>query len=192
VLAALQNALVALALDEARLRRFAAAPEEALAAFELDPPARALLLGIPLSDLRRFADGLRHKRWDDLREVVPLSAGVVSRLGERYRRWLAAHPPRAADDVLAPGVAEGLRALPALAAELRDDPGEAPWAADLLAFEVLGAAARGDGAVRGMRSAYAVHAIASELRAGLVPVDPPCLPHEYRFEAAGVRHRRPT
>jgi hypothetical protein len=145
--------------------------------------------GLSAPDVVRYARGLRRKRWDDVEATVPLSARVVAGLGARYEAWLGRHPARANADGLPPGPAEALRALPPLTRALAADPGEAPWAAELLTFEVLGACSRADGAPRGFVARHAIHEIAAELRAGLIPVDPPAAPHRYAFDGAGVRWR---
>ena len=171
-LAALQDALAELVTSDDR-----AAIPGALAA-------------LSETDLRRYARGLRQKRGAEVAATVPLAARVIPDLKARYDAWLRAHPPTARDSLLSPGAAEALRALPGLADALARDAEQAPYAAELLAFEVLAACSRADGTVRTLRARYALHAIVAELRAGLIPVDPPSEPHVYRFERAGPRHRR--
>ena len=61
------------------------------------------------ADLRRYARGLRQKRWDDVVATVPLAARVIPELGARYDLWLRANPPLAQDTVMAPGAAEALQ-----------------------------------------------------------------------------------
>jgi len=156
------------------------------------PEVGGALGALDAAAVLRYARGLRHKRWDDVRATVPLSTRISPTLGARYQAWLAAHPPAAQDTVLPPGAAEALRALPALTHDLADDPGEASWAADLLAFETLRACARADGQPRTLHTQVAVHQLVDELHAGLLPVDPPRDPHRYAFEGASVRVSRRT
>jgi hypothetical protein len=184
-----QDALVALAAD-ARVRgRFRDDPAATLARFTLSERERATLLSVPLDALERFAASLLSKRWHEVARVVPLTARVSPKLGERYRAWLATDPARAHDTVLPPGVDEALRALASLRADTAKDGAEAPYAPDLLAFEVLGAASRADGAVRFLTSRYRVDLVAGEVRRGLLPVDPDLSPTQLRFDRAGVKWR---
>ena len=157
------------------------------AAYEADATPLAGLSG---DDVARYARGLRRKRWQEVARSLPLSARVIVGLEARYDRWLCAHPPVACDGVLPPGLAEASRALADLTRGLGADPGEASWAADLLAFEVAAGCARADGGRRELRARHAVHEIAAELRVGLVPVDPPLAPHAYVFEGSAMRWRR--
>ncbi len=173
-LAELQDQLARVVTDGAALAAFERAPGEALG-------------GLVVADVVRYARGLGRKRWDDVSAAVPLSAQVISNLDGRYEQWLAGHPAPAVDTVLSPGAAEALRALPDLARGIAADPGEAPWAAELLAFEVLLACSRADRRSRGFRTRFAVHAIAAELRRGLIPIDPAPEPHAYAFDARGAR-----
>jgi hypothetical protein len=189
-LAQLQEALARLVTEGALARVYERAPAEAIAAVAPDAGVREALAGLGVPDVARYARGLRRKRWEDLAATVPHSARVIGALSARYEAWLAAHPAVARDSVLPPGAAEGLRALAELTDGLSDDPGEAPWAAELLAFEVLAACSRADSVPRALEARHAVHAVIEELRAGLIPVDPPVDPHRYAFGAGGVRWRR--
>jgi len=153
-------------------------------------PIPACLSALSETDVRRYARGLRHKRWAEVAATVPLATRVIPDLGVRYDAWLRAHPPPMTDTLLPPGAAEALRALPALTRGLAGDPGQASYAAELLAFEVLRACARADGISRSLRTGFPIHALANDLRAGLIPVDPPCEGHLYRFDRGGARHRR--
>jgi hypothetical protein len=189
VLAQLQDALATIVTDGEAEDVYRRSPREAiLAVAELD--ARDTLARMDTSEVLRYARGLRRKRWDDVAATVPLSVRVIGGLEGRYRTWLQAHPPEAHDTVVPPGAAEALRAVVDLAEGLHQDPGEAPWAAELLVFEVLSACSRADGVSRGLQAQYAIHRIAEELRAGLVPIDPPLEPHAYAFGATGVRMKR--
>ncbi|HLK92242.1 MAG TPA: hypothetical protein VKZ18_20275 [Polyangia bacterium] len=176
-LAELQDAIAALATGD--VDRSGTPPE-------LPPP----LEGLARQDVARYARGLRAKRWGEVARALPLSVRAVAGLEARYLAWLAAHPAPACDGVLPPGLAEALRALSDLAGALAADPGEAAWAGELYAFEVLRGCARADGARRQLRAGHAVHDIARELGAGLVPIDPPAAPHLYLFEEDRTRIRR--
>jgi hypothetical protein len=110
----------------------------------LPPP----LEGLAPLDLARYARGLRAKRWREVARALPLSVRAVDGLEARYVQWLTAHPAPACDGVLPPGLAEALRALPNIAGALAADPGQAPWAGELYAFEVLRGCSRVDGARR--------------------------------------------
>jgi hypothetical protein len=190
MLAGFQDAFVALAADARLRRRFAAAPEAVLGEFELDAAERAALGAIPPSHLERFARSLVAKRWGELARVVRLTLRVAPSVGRRYHAWALEHPAPVVDQVLAPGVAEALRALPSLHQALARDEGEAAYAADLLGFEVRRAASRGDGAAREMTSHFPIHQIAADVARGLLPTDPRPAPTALRFEAARVRWRR--
>ncbi|MEO8183184.1 MAG: hypothetical protein ABI895_30500 [Deltaproteobacteria bacterium] len=189
MLAAFQEALVSLAADAGMRRRFATDPEAALQPFVLGVAERAALCAIPVERLERFARALVSKRWGDLARVVPLTLRVSPSLPRRYRAWALEQPATAVHGVLCPGAAEGLRALSALHASLANDEREARYAADLFAFEVLGAASRGDGEPRGLNSRFALVAIADDVRRGLLPVDPEARATELRFERARVYWR---
>jgi hypothetical protein len=189
LLALLQDALATIVTDGEVEEVYRRSPGEAIVAVaELD--ARDTLARMETDEVLRYARGLRRKRWDDVAAVVPLSVRVIGGLEGRYRTWLQAHPPEASDTLVPPGAAEALRALVDLADDLHQDPGEAPWAAELLVFEVLGTCSRADGVSRGLQAQYAIHRIVEELRAGLVPIDPPLEPHAYAFGEAGVRCKR--
>lgn len=138
--------------------------------------------------LARYAASLKAKRWRSLAAVVPLTCKVCPSLGARYRRWLGAHPSAGDQMGLSPGESEGVRCLGALSRQLRVDGGEADWAADLLAFEVLRACAHRDGQPRRLRARFAVHAIVDVLKTGALP-DPDPEPFEYRIERHRVRWR---
>ncbi len=191
MLAAFQDLLGLLATDAGTRARFADDREGFLRAFPSDEGDRRLLRAIALHDLARFADGLIAKRWQEVRRVVPLSLVVAPRLAVAYRTWLAEHPAPAQDTVLPPGPAEALRALPTLAGATLH-PALAAYAPDLLSFEVLSACSLIDGAGRRLRAGFAVHDIVADLRRGVLPMDPPPVPHEYRFERGGAQHRRLT
>jgi uncharacterized protein (UPF0276 family) len=122
------------ALAEAVTRRGAPVPE-----------------GVPAERVRRYAESLLDKRASELRRVIPGTVAAFPAVVPLYRGWLARNPAPAVEDVLAPGVREGLRALPVLA-ELADPE----WVADLLRFEVYRAASRADGVERGFVSEWAV------------------------------------
>jgi hypothetical protein len=177
-LAELQDAIVVAATGEVGEPRD---PEP-----RLPPP----LDGLSRRDLVRYARGLRAKRWREVARALPLSVQAVAGLESHYVQWLASHPAPACDGVLPPGLAEALRALPDVAPALAVDPGQAAWAGELYAFEVLRGCSRVDGRRRQLRAGHAVHEIARELGAGLVPIDPPTAPHLYLFEGEAARIRR--
>jgi hypothetical protein len=189
VLAKLQDALSTILTDGEVEEVYRRSPGEAIVAVA-ERDARDTLAGLETQEVLRYARGLRRKRWDDVAATVPLSVRVIGGLEGRYRTWLQAHPPEAQDTVVPVGAAEALRALVDLADNLHHDPGEAPWAAELLVFEVLSTCSRADGVSRGLQAQYAIHRIAEELRKGLVPIDPPIEPHAYAFGAGGVRMKR--
>jgi hypothetical protein len=189
VLAKLQDALATLVTDGEVEDVYRRTPGEAIVAVaELD--ARDTLGRLESAEVLRYARVLRRKRWDDVAATVPLSVKVIGGLEGRYHTWLRAHPAEAHDTVVPPGPTEALRALMDLVKDLGADPGEAPWAAELLVFEVLGACSRADDVSRGLQAQYPIHRIAEEVRAGLVPIDPPVEPHAYAFGNGGVRMRK--
>src|SRR5260221_1126177 len=170
MLSAFQETLALLATDARFRARFAERGEPALDPFELDDEERSALAAIPREALDRYAHSLIAKRWGELSRTVPLTLRVAPRIERIYRRWVAEHPASAVDTVLAPGPAEGLRALPALAAHLSSGQ-DATYAADLLVYEVLACCSRSDGARRSLASRFALHEIATDVRRGLLPVD---------------------
>ena len=188
MLARFQDALVALAIDRALRRRFEREPDAALASFALEPRAKAALVAIPLPHLDRYASSLEIKRWGEVARVVPRTLKIAPALPRLYRAWLGAHPAPLTDHVQSPGVAEALRALPAMRAQLATDE-HAVYAADLYAYETHAAAARSDGVPRTFASRFALHAIARELDAGVIPIDPDPAPHAYRFERDRIQRR---
>jgi hypothetical protein len=105
-----------------------------------------------------------------------------------YGAWAARHPASAADGVLAPGAAEALRALDALRREL-SRPRHPEYAADLLAFEVFAACSRADRLERLLSSRWHLADIAKDIAQGLLPMDPPERPTQFRFDAKGVFSR---
>jgi len=188
VLAALQDVLVAVATDRAARRRFARDREAVLAGYELGERELAALRALPLAAIERYAASLELKRWGELARVVPRTLRIAPSLPAIYRRWLGEHPAPAEDGVLSPGAREGLRALGELRAALADDR-HADYAADLVTYEVLGAATREDGVARGFTARFAVHDLARSIDRGLVPIDPEPAPHDYRFARARVAWR---
>lgn len=181
VLAGFQDAFVALVADGALRRRFAADPDAALDAYQLDERARAALRAIPVESLDKFARALIAKRWHELARVVPLTRRVSPRLRVHHREWALEHPTRARDTTLPPGVAEALRAETALRDVLAGE-GEAPYAADLWMLEVRRAAARVGEPVPELASRFSIVEIAAQVHRGLLPVDPPPRPMQIRFE----------
>jgi hypothetical protein len=180
VVVGLQNAFVALATNATLRRLFGQDRDAALAGFDLEVNERVALRALPLEPLERYARSLVEKRWGELARVVPLTLRVAPSLRDKYRAWALEHPAYVRDSVLSPGAAEAQRALIAMRAALTDEA-EAVYAADLYAFEVLGAASRCDGIARGMRSAFAIQDIAADIARGLVPIDPERSPTEIAF-----------
>ena len=185
---AFQTAFVALVSDQAVAARFEDDPEAVLASYGVSGRAAAARQGIDHTALRRYARSLVAKRWRALRETAPLSARVWPGMAAAHQGWAAFHPdPGDADPRLSPGSGEGLRALEALrAAQLADDLAP-PWAPDLLAFEVFGAATRRDGRTRTFQARYRVDTLATTLRAGDLPLDPEPSPTLYRLEPGRTR-----
>jgi hypothetical protein len=188
MLADFQEALVALATDRGLRERYRERGQEAFDGLSLDAAELRALHAIPVHALERYARSLVAKRWDEVARTVPLTRRLVPELGDRYRAWAASHPMTAADGVLTPGAAEALRALDAMRDAL-SSPRHAVYAADLYAFEVLGACSRADGRARTMSSRWHMGEIAAELRRGLLPIDPSERATELRFEGSGVRWR---
>lgn len=145
-------------------------------------------------DLERYAASLVAKRRGELERVVPLTRRVVPDVGVRYARWLAAHPAPPRDDVLGPGEAEALRALPALARELETDESLVAYAADLFRFEVLRACSRRDGEPRALVTRFALSVLLPELERGVLPTEAPELAetHRFAFEHRGEARRPPV
>ena len=189
MLAAFQEAFVALAADAAARRSFARDGAAYLAGFELDEAERAALRAIAREQLESYARSLVAKRWSELARVVPLSLRVAPSLRERHRAWALEHPARVRHGVLSPGAAEGLRALSPLSAQLVADEVEAAYAADLLAFEVLRAASGEDGLTRSLQSRFALAELAEQVARGLLPIDPELAPTELRFARERVSWR---
>jgi hypothetical protein len=188
-LAQLQDALSTIVTDGEVEEVYRRTPGEAIVAVaEVD--ARDTLAGLETSEVLRYARSLRRKRWEDVAATIPLSVQVIGGLQGRYYAWLREHPAQAHDTLVPPGATEALRALMDLVQDLGQDPGEAPWAAELLVFEVLGACSRADDVSRGLQARYPIHRIADEVRAGLIPIDPPVEPHAYAFGDGGVRMRK--
>jgi hypothetical protein len=189
MLADFQNAYVRLCADRRFRERAREAPAEALAGYELSARERRALLGIDAAQLDRYADSLLAKRCRELAKALPLTRRACPSIVERYRTFLRDHPAPRGDSPLDPGTAEGLRAIDNLRARLFADDGEAPWAADLLAFELCASASKSDGRVRTFASRWRIHEVAAEVKQGLLPLDVPEEPTELRFDGAGIRHR---
>jgi hypothetical protein len=189
-LSAFQELVVALATRRSLRRRFGSDRESVLAERELEGPERRALLALSLSEIEDYAQALIAKRWTDIERAVPLTLRVCPTLGRLYRRWALDRPPSVSDTALSPGLTEALRALEPLR-QLLWDGEHAPYAADLLAYEVLAACARADGTVRTLTSRYALHEIAAELRGRTIPIDPETRPTALCFDRNGV-HWRPA
>ncbi len=162
--------------------------------FELEGAEAGAFAGIGQAALERYAGSLVAKRRAEFERVVPLTLRLCPDLGERYARWLERHPASPSDHALAPGEAEALRALTPLWCELESDERLVPYAADVLAFEVLRACARRDGELREHRSRYALSLIVPELERGIALTSAPERTeiHRFRFERARVTSVSPA
>lgn len=185
--AAFQSLFVALVTDDAVRARFLADPSAV--AGDLPARAQAALTGIDRDALERYARSLKLKRWRGLAAIIGLTRRISPSIGTRYQRWLGQHPCPGDRLGLSPGESEGLRSLTDLRRALRADPGEAPWADEVLAFEVYRACSHRDGQVRQLRCRFALPEIISTLEAGQIPLDPPRSPHLLRFERHRLRWR---
>jgi hypothetical protein len=188
-LAKLQNALATIVTDGEVEDVYRRTPGEAIVAVA-DRETHDELGGLEPADILRYARGLRGRRWNEVATAVPLSMRVIAGLEARYDAWLSTHPALARDTVVPRGADEALRAVVDLAHDLFNDPSEAPWAAELLVYEVLAACSRADGVARGLKAQYPIHTIMDELRDGMVPADRPAEPHAYAFGIHGVQMKR--
>ena len=152
---------------------------------DLTSRERDALAAIDTTKLDRYRRSLVEKRAREFCKVVPLSLRVAPRVRAIYCAFLEDTPATRSDFVLAPGVAEGLRALPALRAQLANEQ----YVPDLLAFEVCAAASRLDGRYRRLSSRWPIEIIAREVKSGVIPVDPEQAPCEFQFAADGVKKR---
>ncbi|NVB81217.1 MAG: hypothetical protein HOV81_22670 [Kofleriaceae bacterium] len=184
-----QNAFVRIVTDARSRQRFFRDPDELLADFSLGEQERAALRALPRDAIERYAHSLVAKRWDQVQRIVPLTLRVCPHLGVEYRAWALEHPARVSEMRLSPGAAEALRAHDALRSVL-DDESQASYAADLWSFEVLRAAARGDGQARTLASRFPIVEIAREIESGLLPIDPAPDATEVVFDGPRVRWRR--
>jgi hypothetical protein len=184
---ALQDVLVAIVTDARVLAAFVRDREAALSVFELDADERATLAALEPSAVERAARALLSKRESSFVAALPLTRRVVPSIGRRYRAWLATHAPVHGDHVLSPGQAEALRALDVLTRSLAADEAEAPYAADLLRYEVFCSCSLTDGVERRAVLGHAAEDIARALERGLVPVDPEPAVTVYVFGRGGAR-----
>jgi hypothetical protein len=189
LLAKLQDALATIVTDGEVENVYRRMPGEAIAAVA-DQEARDDLGGLEPADIVRYARALRRRRWNDVAATVPFSVRVIAGLETRYEAWLTTHPPQAHDTIVPSGADEALRAVVDLAHELFSDPAEAPWAAELLVYEVLSACSRADGVARGLQAQYPIHTIVDELHEGRVPADRQIEPHAYAFGIEGIQMKR--
>ena len=189
MLAPLEDALALFASDAALRRRFARDRASVLDELRLEGRARTALESLSAEALERYAASLVAKRWSEVARVVPRTVRVAPSVERRYRTWLARAPAPFVATVLPPGCAEALRALPVLREELARAGEETIYAADLLAFEVLGACSRADGASRVMKSRFAIDRIAEDLARGTLPIDPDIERTELAFDGPRLRRR---
>jgi hypothetical protein len=166
---ALLELLARLATDAA-LRKAWMSGEEL--GHDLPEAARRALGALDKEAFEAHAEGLLAKREAELLRVLPLTRRLCPSIGRRYRWWLVLHPPPVEEGLLGPGLAEGLRALPHLSAELRRDRRESPLAADLLGWELMSGASRRDGLARSWACAHRLDRHLAQLRAGLLPTEP--------------------
>ncbi len=181
-----QNAFIRLAADAEFRGRFGKDATSTLQAYHLTSRERRALAGIPSEQLDRYAGALLAKRGREFAKVLPYTLEVCPNLVHRYRRWLATHPSPRAATVLAPGLAEALRALEPLGREVMSDPGEASYAADVFAFEALAQASRVDGEPRSWMCRFRADVLLRTLRTGVLPVDPEPAATRYVFTRDGV------
>lgn len=184
-----QNAFVRIAADQRFRDRFLVDPARALAAYDLSPKERQALCGVSRSALSRYADALLSKRVRALTKTVPFTLRVCPSLIQRYRRWLAVNPAPRRMTVLPPGLAEALRSVDALRAEIEHDQAEVGYAGDVFAFEVFTNASRLDARKRETCSRYRLDVIVDTLRQGLLPMDPDVAPTRFIFGRDGVAWR---
>jgi hypothetical protein len=186
VLAAFQDTLVRLCSHRDARARFLADRAGFLAPLALDDRERNALMTLSAPRLNRYAESLLAKRAGELVRAAPHAARVARSLPRRYRTWLKTNPAPLAAAALSAGVAEGLRALPALYPALAKSDVEACYAADLLAYELFAQASREDGQLRVHVARYAVHALLPDLERGYMPIDPELCRVRYCFRPTGV------
>ena len=186
-----QSAWIALATDGPLRARFVEDPAAALAAWR--PGADPLTALDPIA-LERYAQSLIAKRAHELRRAIPMALRLAPDLIGWYRAWLWDHPAPPGDVILAPGVAEGIRALPHLRDRLQalidvDGP-VAPYAPDVLAFELYRRASVEDGEIRTLRCRHRADEIIRAMRRGTPLFDPAAEAVRFRFTRGGVQWRR--
>jgi len=181
-----QNAFVRIAADQRFRDRFLIDPTRALAAYDLSARERLALCGISGSALSRYADALLSKRMRALAKAVPFTLRVCPSLPQRYRRWLAVNPAPRRVTVLPPGLAEALRSVEVLRAQIDRDAAEATYAGGVFAFEVFANASRLDARERETCSRHRLDVIFDTLRKGLLPMDPDVVPTRFIFGRDGV------
>jgi hypothetical protein len=165
-----------LAADERARQQFLLEPEAWLLARGVPEPARRALRALDPVALTRYAESLLDKRTSELLSAVPHAARLFPPLGPLYRRWLARHPSPSRDDVLSPGLAEALRALPFLARQI-----EPEWLAEMFVYEVLSRCSRRDGQPRWLRARWPQHRLLQQVSRGDIPLDPDEEPRRYTF-----------
>jgi hypothetical protein len=182
-----QNVLTRILADRAYREQFLRNPANALESYSLTEREREALREIPAAQVERYAASLLGKRAGEFARAVPLTRKVCPEITLRYMRWLEFNPSQQANHLLDPGLAEALRALDALRNELLADEGEAPYCADLLAYEVLFRCSSQDGEIRRLRSRYRIDLLCADIRRGLLPMDPDPAHVLYQFEESGIR-----
>ena len=130
-LAEIQLALARLSIDPAFRDRFFADPPAGGRELGLNFDESQKLAGIPRKQIEQFAASLRHKRLDQVRRTIPLTARALGgRFAELFERYVVESTPRgskadlddAAGFVAAIGQWDG-----------RIEP---PWAVDLARYEL--------------------------------------------------------
>ncbi len=168
---------------------FLQAPDQTLLGLGLDRAEQEALSSIPASDLQRYAQGLLKKRWRELAQVTPLSSRMSPGLALFYQQWLSQNPSPVEDSILGPGQHEGLRVLPFAHTNL-SQPIEAPYAADLFAYEVFLSTSKTDRTNRYLASPYALHTLIEAIENHTTPLSLPASPHRYRFTHKGVQWKQ--
>ena len=186
-----QNIYCKILVDKDFRERFLADPSSALQGLSLDASSYQALCALPKKQVTQYAKGLLNKRWHEVKACFPQTLKVSTELKEQYIAWLATHPSPLKDSSLPPGQQEALRALPILRKHLQR-PGETPYAAALLTYEVLASASRKDGVVRHLKSRFRLDTILEALKIQVIPFDLPVEYTLFRFEKDRVQRKQLT
>jgi hypothetical protein len=172
----LHEALTMLVSDERARGQFLQDPERWAAERGLSAQERQALAALDGASLERYAESLLDKRTSELLSAIPCTSRLFPPLAGLYRRWLARHPSPPHDERLSPGLAEALRALPALVRQV-----EPEWLAEMLVYEVLWRCSRRDGRPRWLQARWPQHRLLQEVSQGEIPLDPDEEPRRYVF-----------